>query len=216
MQIMSARRYGQFCGVTRALEVVGERWALLIIRDLLVSPKRFTDLRQGLPRIPTNILSTRLKELEEAGVVRRRVLPRPSGAVVYELTEYGQELDEIVMALGRWGAQRLGEPGPDDIVTEDSMIIAMRSTFHPEAAVGRSDRYQLNLGPIVLHMDVDDGNLRVAAGEAQDRDIVIEAGPAIKALMAGEITPDEALADGSVKITGNPDLLKQFAATFSI
>jgi DNA-binding HxlR family transcriptional regulator len=216
MQIMSARRYGQFCGVTRALEVVGERWALLIIRDLLVSPKRFTDLRQGLPRIPTNILSTRLKELEEAGVVRRRVLPRPSGAVVYELTEYGQELDEIVMALGRWGAQRLGEPGPDDIVTEDSMIMAMRSTFHPEAAVGRSDRYQLNLGPIVLHMDVDDGNLRVAAGEAQDRDIVIEAGPAIKALMAGEITPDEALADGSVKITGNPDLLKQFAATFSI
>jgi DNA-binding HxlR family transcriptional regulator len=216
MQIMSARRYGQFCGVTRALEIVGERWALLIIRDLLVSPKRFTDLRQGLPRIPTNILSTRLKELEEAAVVRRRVLPRPSGAVVYELTEYGQELDEIVMALGRWGAQRLGEPGPDDIVTEDSMIMAMRSTFHPEAAVGRTDRYQLNLGQIVLHMDVDNGNLRVAAGEAADRDVVIEAGPAIKALMAGEITPDEALADGSVKITGDPDLLKQFAETFYI
>jgi DNA-binding HxlR family transcriptional regulator len=216
MQIMSARRYGQFCGVTRALEIVGERWALLIIRDLLVSPKRFTDLRQGLPRIPTNILSTRLKELEEAGVVRRRVLPRPSGAVVYELTEYGQELDEVVMGLGRWGAQRLGEPGPDDIVTEDSMIMAMRSTFHPEAAIGRNVRYQLNLGPIVIHMDIDNGHLEVAGGEGQDRDIVIEAGPAIKALMAGEITPDEALADGSVKVTGDPDLLKQFAETFYI
>jgi DNA-binding HxlR family transcriptional regulator len=216
MQIMSARRYGQFCGVTRALEIVGERWALLIIRDLLVSPKRFTDLRQGLPRIPTNILSTRLKELEEAGVVRRRVLPRPSGAVVYELTEYGQELDDVVMALGRRGAQRLGEPGPDDIVTEDSMIMAMRSTFHPEAAIGRNVRYQLNLGTIVIHMDIDNGHLEVASGEGQDRDIVIEAGPAIKALMAGEITPDEALADGSVKVTGDPDLLKQFAETFYI
>jgi len=216
MQIMSARRYGQFCGVTRALEIVGERWALLIIRDLLVSPKRFTDLRQGLPRIPTNILSTRLKELEEAGVVRRRVLPRPSGAVVYELTEYGQELDEIVMALGRWGAQRLGEPGPDDIVTEDSMIMAMRSTFHPEAAIGRNVRYQLNLGQIVIHMDIDNGSLQVGSGEAADRDVVIEAGPAIKALMAGEVTPDEALADGSVKVTGDPDLLKQFAETFRI
>ena len=216
MQIMSARRYGQFCGVTRALEIVGERWALLIIRDLLVSPKRFTDLRQGLPRIPTNILSTRLKELEEAGVVRRRVLPRPSGAVVYELTDYGQELDEIVMALGRWGAQRLGEPGPEDIVTQDSMIMAMRSTFHPEAAIGQNVRYQLNLGPIVLHLDIDDGNLEVAGGEAPDRDIVIETGPAIKALMSGEITPDEALADGSVTVTGDPDLLKQFAETFYI
>jgi len=216
MQIMSARRYGQFCGVTRALEIVGERWALLIVRDLLVSPKRFTDLRQGLPRIPTNILSTRLKELEEAGVVRRRVLPRPSGAVVYELTEYGQELDGIVMALGRWGAQRLGAPGPEDIVTEDSMIMAMRATFHPEAAVGHNVRYQLNLGPVVIHMDIDDGNLEVASGEGPDRDIVIEAGPAIKSLMAGEITPDEALADGVVTVTGDPDLLKQFAETFYI
>jgi DNA-binding HxlR family transcriptional regulator len=216
MQIMSARHYGQFCGVTRALEIVGERWALLIIRDLLVSPKRFTDLRQGLPRIPTNILSTRLKELEEAGVVRRRVLPRPSGAVVYELTEYGQELDEIVMALGRWGARRLGEPGPEDIITEDSMVMAMRSTFHPEAAVGRNTRYQLNLGEVAIHMDIDNGNLEVGRGVRPDRDIVIEAGPVIKALMAGEITPDEALADGSVTITGNPDLLKQFAETFRI
>src|SRR6266545_3887793 len=216
MQIMSARRYGQFCGVTRALEIVGERWALLIIRDLLVSPKRFTDLRHGLPRIPTNILSTRLKELEEAGVVRRRVLPRPSGAVVYELTEYGQELDEIVMALGRWGAQRLGEPGPEDIITEDSMIMAMRSTFHPEAAVGHSVRYQLSLGEVVVHMDIDNGNLLVGGGAAPDRDVVIESGPAFKALLSGEVTPDEALADGSVKVTGDPDLLKQFAELFHI
>src|ERR671936_950820 len=111
------RSYGQFCGLARAVEVVGERWALLIVRDLLVGPKRFTDLRRGLPRIPTNVLAERLRELEYAGVVRRRLLPRPAGSVVYELTPYGQELEEAVLPLGRWGARALGEPRPDEIVT---------------------------------------------------------------------------------------------------
>src|ERR671931_2934804 len=94
------RAYGQYCGLARAVEVVGERWALLIVRDLLVGPKRFTDLRRGLPRIPTNVLAERLRELEDAGVVRRRVLPRPAGSVVYELTDYGSELEDVVMRLG--------------------------------------------------------------------------------------------------------------------
>src|ERR1041384_1394007 len=130
---MAARSYGQYCGVTPAVELIGERWAMLIVRDLLVGPRRYTDLRQGLPRIPTNILSARLKEMEEAGIVQRRVLPRPSGAVVYELTEYGAELEEVVLGLGRWGAKALGEPGDDEIVTVDSMIMALRSTFRAES-----------------------------------------------------------------------------------
>jgi DNA-binding HxlR family transcriptional regulator len=213
---MSARRYGQFCGVTRALEIVGERWALLIIRDLLVSPKRFTDLRNGLPRIPTNILSARLKELEEAGVVQRRVLPRPSNAVVYELTEYGAELDGVVLALGRWGARALGDPGPEDIVTEDSMTMAMRSTFDPEAAAGRDASYELRLGNVVLSLNIENGSLEVRPGSQPANDLVIETGPEIKALMAGEISPDDALADGIVRVTGDPGLLKQFAETFHI
>src|SRR2546423_6072869 len=112
MASVTSRRYGQFCGLARALELVGERWALLIVRDLLVGARRFTDLRQGLPRIPTNVLADRLKELEQAGIVRRRVLPRPAASVVYELTAYGSELDEVVLRLGLWGAQSLGEPRP--------------------------------------------------------------------------------------------------------
>src|SRR3954451_13536536 len=116
---MTERSYGQFCGLARALDLVGERWALLLIRDLLVSPKRFTDLRRGLPKIPSNILSDRLKELEEAGGVERRIVPRPSGAVVYQLTEYGNELEDTVLALGRWGAKILGEPRQSEIVTVD-------------------------------------------------------------------------------------------------
>src|SRR5262245_46098758 len=97
--------------------MVGERWALLIVRDLLVGPKRFTDLRRGLPRIPTNVLAARLQELEASGVVQRRVLPRPASGVVYALTDYGSELEGIVLRLGRWGAQSLGERRPGEIVT---------------------------------------------------------------------------------------------------
>src|SRR4051812_12929276 len=111
---MAKRAYGLFCGLSRALELVGERWALLIIRDLLIGPKRFTDLHRGMPKIPTNILSTRLRELEANGIVRRAILPRPSNAIVYELTEYGRELDVVVMGLDKWGARSLGDYQPGD------------------------------------------------------------------------------------------------------
>src|SRR5919201_6000091 len=140
------RSYGQFCGLARAVEVVGERWALLIVRDLLVGPKRFTDLRRGLPRIPTNVLAERLRELEDAGVVQRRLLPRPAGSVVYDLTAYGRALDEVVMALGRWGALAMGEPRPDEIVTPDSLIIALRTTFCHDSAPPGPVAYELRLG----------------------------------------------------------------------
>ena len=102
---MGRRTYGQSGGLAQALEIIGERWALLIVRDLLEGPRRFTDLRSGLPRIATNVLSARLKQLETAGVVRRRVLPRPDGSVVYELTDYGRELEDVVDSLARWGAR---------------------------------------------------------------------------------------------------------------
>jgi DNA-binding HxlR family transcriptional regulator len=102
---MARRNYGQSGGLAQALEIIGERWALLIVRDLLEGPRRFTDLRSGLPRIATNVLSARLKQLETAGVVRRRVLPRPDGSVVYELTEYGRELEDVVVSLDRWGTR---------------------------------------------------------------------------------------------------------------
>src|SRR4030081_1271121 len=140
---MTTRSYGQLWGFARAVELVGERWALLVVRDLVLGPKRFTDLRRGLPRIPTNILSVRLKELEDSGIVRRRVLPRPASGVVYELTEYGQDLDDIVLRLGLWGARSLGDPRPEEIVTTDSLILALRATFLPEAARELRASYEL-------------------------------------------------------------------------
>lgn len=213
---MSSRSYGQFCGLAHAINLIGERWGVLIIRNLLVGPKRFTDLKRGLPRIPTNVLSTRLREFELNGVVERRILPRPDGSVVYALTAYGQQLEPAILSLSRWGAQTLGVPGPDDIVTVDSMIMAMRTTFRPDAARNQRVTFELRLEEIVFHLEVDDGHLTATPGPADDPDLVIETGPDLKLLMAGEITPAEALADGIVRITGEPPLLDMFAAAFRI
>jgi DNA-binding HxlR family transcriptional regulator len=213
---MSLRAYGQYCGFARALEVVGERWAMLIVRDLLVSPKRFTDLHRGLPGIPTNVLTARLKELEQAGVIRRRVLPRPAGSIIYELTAYGMELDDVVIHLGRWGAKALGEPRREEIVTADSLVMAMRTTFRSKAARGTRVSYELRLGEIIIHVRIDGAKLEVAEGPLPGADLIIEAGPGIKALMAGEMPPAEAIANGSVRLTGDPSLLTRFAEIFRI
>ena len=218
---MGQRAYRQYCGLAHALDVVGERWALLIVRDLLVGPRRYTDLRRGLPRIPTNVLSARLKTLEEAEVVRRTVLPRPQASVVYELTGYGRELDGIVLALGKWGARTMGDPGPDEIVTPDSLVMALRSTFRPDAAATLRAGYELRIGDIVLNAKADHGTLEVAVGPLPDADLVIdgpsgEAGLVLKALFARELTPEQALETGAISIGGDVGLLAQFVEMFRI
>ncbi|HEY2473313.1 MAG TPA: helix-turn-helix domain-containing protein [Candidatus Cybelea sp.] len=215
---MAIRAYNQYCGLARAAEILGERWALLIARDLLVGPKRFTDLQRGLTGIPSNVLTTRLKDLEEAGVIRRRVLPRPAAAIVYELTEYGAELEDALVAIGRWGAKSLGEPGPDEIVTEDSMIVALRTIFRPEAAAGVRASFELRMGGIVFHARVANKRVRVAAGPLEGADLVIEAGPGIRGLLAGEITPQQARKSGIVRLNGKakPEMLELFARLFRI
>lgn len=225
---MAARTYGQYCGVTTAVELIGERWALLIVRDLLVGPRRYTDLKQGLPKIPTNILSTRLKELQEAGVVRR--VPLKNCGLVYELTPYGRELEPIVLALGRWGFQAMGEPGIDDVVTADSLTMALRTAFQTDAAAALPPTdYELHVGDVALRARVDPADgLRVAqlapaappvgghvpAGEP---DLTFVAGPGIRRLIAGELPPQTAVDEGIVHVTsGDAELLERFAATFHI
>jgi DNA-binding HxlR family transcriptional regulator len=213
---MTSRTYGQFCGVAHAMELVGERWALLVIRDLIPGPKRFTDLRNGLPRIPTNILSARLKELEGSGVIQRRLLPRPQGSVVYQLTDYGRELEDVVLRLGLWGARSLGRPRPDDVVTADSLIMALRATYVRGAARGLHLGFQLRVGDVVVHARIDGGALEVARGPLPDSDLVIETGAELRALLAREIGPGEAVAGGHVRLTGDPALLERFLEVFRI
>lgn len=221
---MAARSYGQYCGVTTAVELIGERWALLIVRDLLVGPRRYTDLKQGLPRIPTNILSTRLKELQEGGVVRR--VPLLNCGLVYELTPYGRSFEPVMLALGRWGFQAMGDPEEGDVVTPDSLTMALRTAFQPDAA--EDAEYELHMGDVALRASVRDGVLSVAqlappappvGGRLPDGDpdAVIVAGPGIRRLIGGEITPAEAVAQDVVAVVrGEASWLDAFAATFHI
>jgi DNA-binding HxlR family transcriptional regulator len=198
------------------MDMVGERWALLVIRDLVVGPKRFSDLHRGLARIPTNILSARLRQLEQDGIVARRLLPRPSSAVVYELTDYGRDLEDIVMRLGVWGARSLTEPAADETVTTASLIMALRSMFHPEAARRLRAGYELRVGDVVIHARIDHGSLETGEGPLAGADLVIEATPAIRALFAGGLSPHDAIESGAVRIQGAPELLTRFAEIFRI
>jgi DNA-binding HxlR family transcriptional regulator len=216
MATMVKRSYGQYCGFARALELVGERWALLIVRDLLVGPKRFGEIQRGLPGIPTNILAARLNELEDSGLVRRRLLERPAKGVAYELTEDGTALEASVLALGRWGAQHLGEPRRDETITDDSLAMALRTTFRPEAAGKAKLTYLLRLGSTLVHARIRDGTITVGRGPVEKPDLVIETGPALRRLMAHEISPADAIKKRLVRITGPQKLLDRFVQIFRI
>ncbi|HEY3675570.1 MAG TPA: helix-turn-helix domain-containing protein [Candidatus Tumulicola sp.] len=214
---MGSRSYGQYCGFARALELVGERWALLIIRGLLVGRKRFSELQRGLPKIPTNVLSNRLKELEQANLIERKAVARSEGGgVAYQLTQEGLDLEPAITALGRWGAKRLGEPRDGEVVTEDSMRAALLTTFRPEAAAGPPVRYELLLGPIEINAVVSDGAVAVGSGRLAGADLRIEAGAAIRAIMAGEIEPQEAVEAGIVRLHGDIRDFERFARMFKI
>jgi DNA-binding HxlR family transcriptional regulator len=217
---MTTKTYGQYCGVARALELVGERWALLIVRDLLVGPKRYTDLRAGLPKIPTNVLATRLKELESAGLVERRVQPRPSGAIVYELTPYGLDLEPVVLALGRWGARSLGELRPGEIATADSLVMALRSTYHPPKRGTGELAYELRFGDIAVHALCSGPRLTATPGPfpapAPANVVVVEAMAPLTPLLTGAIDGAKARADGIVGRQASAADLDVFATTFQI
>jgi DNA-binding HxlR family transcriptional regulator/putative sterol carrier protein len=213
---MKPRSYGKYCGLAHALDLVGERWALVLVSDLIRGPKRFSELQRGQPRIPSNVLSARLKELEDAGVVRRRVLPRPASGFGYELTEYGRELEDVVLRLGLWGAKSMPEARPDDVVTADTLLLALRSTFRPEAARGLRANYELRIGDIVVHARIDDGSLAVDEGPLPGADLVLETDLSLHPLLTGELDPDLAIASGRVRVEGDGGLLARFAETFHI
>lgn len=211
---MAAREYGQYCGVTRALELVGERWALLIVRDLLVGPRRYSELAAGLPRIPSNILTTRLKELQGAGLIRR--VPH-SRVIVYELTPYGAELEPVVLALGAWGFKAMGNPRDEQIVTADSMTMALRTAFQPHVSMKLpSTTYSATFGPADLLVRVDGPSLNVSRGEGAV-DLAFSAGPGIRRLISGELEPRAAITTGVVEVLHGPEeLLDRFARTFHL
>ena len=211
---MAARDYGQYGGVTRAVELVGERWALLIIRDLLVGPRRYGELAGGLHRIPSNILATRLKELQAAGVIRRAPHSR---VIVYELTDYGRELEPIVLALGAWGFKALDDARDEQIITPDSMTMDLRTAFRANVAADLpATSYAARLGEAELLIRVDGAELEVARGVGE-ADLSFAAGADIHRLISGELDAARAIETGAVEVLhGRGALLGRFARTFSL
>jgi len=211
---MAARDYGQFSGITRAMELVGERWALLIVRDLLVGPRRYGELAASLPRIPSNILATRLKELQEAGVLRRA--PR-SRVIVYELTPFGRELEPVVLALGAWGLRAMGEARDEQAISADSMTIDLRTAFRPDAAAALPPTaYAARLAAADLLIRVDGRSLDVRPGSGP-ADLVFATDATIHRLIAGDVDPARALERGLVRVVdGDERLLERFATTFHL
>jgi DNA-binding HxlR family transcriptional regulator len=211
-----SKRYAQYCPVAHALELVGERWALLVVRELLGGPKRYTDLAAGLPGIGTNILAGRLRDLETAGVIQKRRLPPPAAANVYELTAYGEELREPLYALGRWGARSLGPPGPDDALAPGWLINAVRATCKDWAGRAKGT-YELHVGEDeVVNVSFEDGVPVAERGTSESPRAVIETDPATLFCIASrEASLDESITAGEVRISGDKAAAKRFLSLFS-
>src|SRR5918996_2583571 len=167
-----SRTYEQYCPVARSLEYVGERWTILIARELLLGPRRFTDLMAGLPGISTNLLTIRLKELEDAGFVARRDLPPPAASTVYELTDAAGGLVTVVAAMADWGMGLLGRPRRSDAVRGSWLVLGLAATVKvPEIADGKT--FEMRVDDDVTHMRVHGGHLGARRGPADKPDAVI-------------------------------------------
>jgi DNA-binding HxlR family transcriptional regulator len=214
---MSARRtYGDRCGVARALDLVGERWALLVVRELLLGPKRFTDLRSGLPHVSPDVLSQRLRELEDSGIVRRGKLPPPAGSRIYELTERGRQLEPAIVELGRFGSVAPLPPGEAKIGA-DALAIALKSLFAPSATDGLPATYELRLGEDRFRVQVVGGRLDIARGSAESADATIEADPeALATVLWHGRKLSAARRAGEITVSGNEEAVARFLAMFPL
>jgi DNA-binding HxlR family transcriptional regulator len=210
------RSYNEACGTAHALDLVGERWALLVVRELVLGAKRYSDLRADLPGISTNVLSHRLDELEDGGIVRRRRLPPPAASWVYELTEWGQELEPIIRQLGRWGARSPSHPR-DAHLSVTSLILSLRTNFDAHAADATTASYELRLGEDRFHAQVTAGQFQVTRGSAERPDAVLETDPATLAgLIYGRRDLAEARRSGDLTIEGDEPMVQRFLVLFPL
>jgi DNA-binding HxlR family transcriptional regulator len=211
-----AKRFEQYCPIAHAMSLVGERWALLVVRELLKGPRRYTDLAAGLPGIGTNVLATRLRELEAAGVVTRRRLPPPAASTVYELTDYGAQLEEVLHAVARWGARSLGLPRTHDELDADWGLNAFRALLYPERARDVSAVYVVRIGDEAFTVGLEDGCLHVALGAhgEPDADIAMHF-ETFYALAGGDLAAADAIDDGRLRVDGDRDAAIRFFEMFS-
>jgi DNA-binding HxlR family transcriptional regulator len=200
------RTYGDRCGIARGLDVVGDRWALLVVRELLLGPKRFTDLRAGLPRVTPDVLAQRLRDLEADGVLHHHKLPPPSGARVYELTERGRQLEPVILELGRWGS---AEPFPDGELGADSFVLALKTMFDPARRNGDA-HVELRIGEDRYDAWLDGDRFDVESGTAGEPQATISGDPGTLA----EVTWRGHTFD-ALEITGDKRVAKRFLRAFA-
>lgn len=212
----TTRTYDDGCAAAHALDLVGDRWALLVVRELLLGPKRFTDLRAGLPNASPNVLAQRLRGLEAAGVVRRGKLPPPAASKIYELTEWGLDLEPVIISLGRWGIRSPSKP-PDAALGVDSLVLSFRTMFDSERAEGLAAGYELRLGEDTFRAEVAEGRLEIERGFAQAPDAVVETeAGTLAALVYDELELDDALRSGELRIEGDRELVERFLTLFPL
>jgi DNA-binding HxlR family transcriptional regulator len=208
------RTYGDSCGIARGLDVIGDRWALLVARELLLGPKRFTDLRDGLPNLGPDVLSQRLRDLERAGVLRRAELPPPAGARVYELTDWGRELEPVLLALGRWGSRTAIRSDHGEL-SPDALVIALKTMFDPEAARHLDADLELDVAGQTFALSVHEDRLDAVHGPspAPATRIRTDAGTLAQVLWHGAPL-EEAVRAGTFEIAGDRSLASRFLELF--
>lgn len=213
---MTSRSYGHYCAIATALDTVGDRWTLLLIRELMAGPRRYTDLAEGLPGISTDLLATRLRDLEDKGLVEREVLPPPAASKVYALTDDGAALEPILVALARWGARRL----PGETTGEfrpNWLTFTLRSMFTPANAPGAIMTVDFLVDDFRLRAQIDHGTLSFDDQPTGPADIVISGDPAGLAQMAVDADSERAvLAEGRVTIDGDPRLISELRRVFGV
>ena len=207
----SKRTYGDACGIARALDVLGERWALMTVRELLLGPKRFTDLRAGLPHLSADVLAQRLRDLEAAGVVSRRTIPPPAAAKVYELTASGRALEPALVELGRWGGTYGPPPRSECGMSLDSHILSLQTLFDPELAGDFEATVQLRIDDQHFRAVISDGALEVERGQTSVPDAAISTDPGtLIDVLHGHVDLDDAVAAGDLEITGDEKVASRF------
>jgi DNA-binding HxlR family transcriptional regulator len=213
LTVVSRRTYDQYCAVARALDVVGERWTLLLVRELLTGPKRFKDLLEGLSGIGTTLLTARLKDLEEKGILRRTTLPPPAGSKVYELTDLGHSLEPVVMALSRWGLKLLDAPRPAEETRPGWAMVALQSSLELAAVHRRKEAYEFRVDGELFHVRVEGDEAEVRQGSAADPDLIISGDTeTFLSVAAGRLTLAEAIEAGAIATEGNRDSLARCLA----
>jgi DNA-binding HxlR family transcriptional regulator len=198
------RRYHQYCPVARALDVVGERWTMLIVRELRLGPRRFTDLAAGVPGIGTSVLTARLKQLEQDGLVAKRTLPAPAASVVYELTDDAVGLVAILRSMANWGNNLLGQPRPDDHIQGHWLVLGLAVTAEPAPTLPDA-AYELRIDDDTLHIQAHSGHLYPFHGPASDpAATIIMSSQTLTAIASGALEIPSRRADKLIAIDGNP------------